>query len=211
MKRIVLLAFMMLTSANTLAQAKFFLGIDAGSSIDRVDVEVEPTLGYMDVVVKPGSFTENAYRGNGYLFNFNLGTEHHFDRNNYVGFRWFLGLGYGRTTLINQIYTPIQYPSNIIEAKLGLDLLLDVIKFDTHSTLGFFGGVEGGVEGTISDDTSNTFPTGNIYILSRAGLSILLAEHHRIEFVAKIPVYGIIINNNIYKPLQFMLGYKFIF
>ncbi|WP_143428623.1 outer membrane beta-barrel protein, partial [Helicobacter sp. 13S00482-2] len=204
----------------TLAQAKFFLGIDAGSSIDRVDVEVEPTLGYMDVVVKPGSFTENAYRGNGYLFNFNLGTEHHFDRNNYVGFRWFLGLGYGRTTLINQIYTPIQYPSNIIEAKLGLDLLLDVIKFDTHSTLGFFGGVEGGVEPVLSDkfyERRPIFESSNPYLSARAGLSILLAEHHRIEFVAKIPVYTLYPNNgsgkadNIYKPLQFMLGYKFIF
>lgn len=144
MKKNLLLALMVLSTFASLADARFFLGIDGGYSMDKVDVKIEDET-VMGVVTKPGSFTKDAYEGNGYLFNINLGTEHHFDKNNYVGFRWFLGLGYGRTTLINQSDKSIQYPSNIIEANLGADLLLDVIKFGNNS-LGIFGGVQGGGE-----------------------------------------------------------------
>lgn len=227
MKKNLLLALMVLSTFTSLANARFFLGIDGGYSMDKVDVKIEDET-VMGVVTKPGSFTKDAYLGNGYLFNINLGTEHHFDKNNYVGFRWFLGLGYGRTTLINQSDKSIQYPSSIIEANLGADLLLDVIKFGKNS-LGVFGGVEGGVNVVLSDDyrylgeeagATASFSSLEFLAQARVGLSLFLAEHHRIEFVTKIPVYTLtgpirdsdnINRSYFYKPLQFMLGYKYIF
>ncbi|PAF53121.1 hypothetical protein BKH42_07780 [Helicobacter sp. 13S00482-2] len=34
-----------------------------------------------------------------------------------------------------------------------------------------------------------TLPVGQIQVKAHAGISILLAEHHRIEFIVKISVY----------------------
>lgn len=98
--------------------------------------------------------------------------------------------------------------SNIIEANLGVDLLLDVIKFGNNS-LGIFGGVEGGGVIVISDDKKYE---GITRVASYSSLEFL-AEHHRIEFVTKIPAYTLNPDGdeNIYKPLQFMLGYKYVF
>ncbi|MDO7253330.1 outer membrane beta-barrel protein [Helicobacter cappadocius] len=130
MKKNLLAILLVLSSLTSLANARFFLGIDGGYSMDKVDVKTEDKTTYTgtNTIVTPGSFTKNAYLGNGYLFDINLGTEHHFDKNNYVGFRWFLAGGYGRTTLVNQSNNLIKYPSSIIGANLGLDLLLDAIK-----------------------------------------------------------------------------------
>ncbi|MDO7253327.1 outer membrane beta-barrel protein [Helicobacter cappadocius] len=214
---------LVLSSLTSLADARFFLGIDGGYSMDKIDVKTEDIKGYGGSIITPGSFTKNAYLGNGYLFNINLGTEHHFDKNNYVGFRWFLAGGYGRTTLINQSNNLIQYPSNVIEANLGLDLLLDVIKFGNNS-IGLFGGVEGGVNGTISDayyydrqcDKYPTFPSISPSVFGRVGVSLLLANHHRVEFVTKIPIYELDNSSTDYadkryKSIKFMFGYKFVF
>lgn len=233
MKKNLLLIFIVLSLFTSLANARFFLGIDGGYSMDKVDVKKEDVTA-KGVVITPGYSIKNAYAGNGYLFNINLGTEHHFDKDGYVGFRWLLDLGYGRTNLINQYNSLISYPSSIIEGNLGVDLLLDVIKFGNHS-LGLFGGVEGGAKVIISDayyyGEPNYYGKSEKYrafgliapmILARVGVSLFLADHHRIEFITKIPVYRFDFDNSgssdepnngnkFYKPIQFMFGYKFIF
>ncbi|MDO7253329.1 outer membrane beta-barrel protein [Helicobacter cappadocius] len=212
-KNLLLTLLLTLSMLTSLANARFFLGIDGGYSMDKVDVKTEDKTTYTgtNTIVTPGSFTKNAYLGNGYLFDINLGTEHHFDKNNYVGFRWFLAGGYGRTTLINQSNNLIKYPSSIIEANLGLDLLLDVIKFGNNS-VGLFGGIEAtGLNVFSMQKDTVIFDTPEIQARARIGLSLFLADHHRIEFITKIPVYTLNGDENIYKPLQFMLGYKYVF
>ncbi|PAF52261.1 outer membrane beta-barrel protein [Helicobacter sp. 13S00477-4] len=203
------------------AQARFFIGIDNGHTIDRVDVNTEASYDTTGSMITPASYIKNAYKGTGWLININLGTQHYFDKNQFIGFRWFLTGGYGRTDLVNQVINKIHYPSSIINIALGADILLDVIKFGDNNSLGLFGGVEGGFNGTLSDQTYlnssheklYTLPSGSLFSSVRIGISLFLAQHHRIEFVTKIPVYDYMFNvdSNIYKPIQLMLGYKFVF
>lgn len=205
-----------LSSIFSLANARFFIGIDGGYSMDRIGVKTELEK---EFVTNWGTKTNNVFRGNGYLFNLNLGTQHYFDENDLIGFRWLFNLGYGRTDLVYQEDKRAHLPSNIIEATLGADILLDIIKFGNQNSLGVFGGVEGGVLIALSEaKTYDEFPilsAGTLGATARVGLSLFLAQRHRIEFITKTPFYTIWVVSdnraNIYKPIQFMLGYKFVF
>ncbi|PAF52264.1 outer membrane beta-barrel protein [Helicobacter sp. 13S00477-4] len=214
-----------IASFISFAQARFFIGIDNGHTIDRVDVNTEASYDSTGSMITPASYIKNAYKGTGWLININLGTQHYFDKNQFIGFRWFFTGGYGRTDLVNQVINKIHYPSSIINIALGADILLDVIEFGGNNSLGLFGGVEGGVSSVFSDKTFyydeenlHSFVAPEVFSSVRTGISLFLAQHHRIEFVAKIPVYDLSFaknpdsyDSNIYKPIQLMLGYKFVF
>ncbi|MDO7253331.1 hypothetical protein [Helicobacter cappadocius] len=63
-------------------------------------------------------------------------------------------------------------------------------KFGNNS-LGFFGGVEGGVNIIYSDDELLNKNGSTFAILSAAsaqiGISLFLSQHHRMEVISKIP------------------------
>lgn len=242
MKKNLFLTLIILSTFTSLASARFFLGIDGGYSMDKVDAKALYTQGGIigDAIYPPFDIGK-MYDGGGGIIGVNLGTEHHFDENNYIGFRWFLSGKYGRTKLVDR-YKLVgeEYPSTFLGFRIGLDLLLDVIKFNKYNSVGFFGGIAGEFIGLRSDGRTCSNPQthcvyyggdggkparliefGNLLASARIGLSVFLANHHRIEFVTELPIftYGIrtptpVLDNDVnysYKPIQFMLGYKLIF
>lgn len=254
MKKNLIIAFLLASSLTSLANAKFFLGIDGGYSMDRVDAKALYTPGYgwnpthtytQDIEYLPFDIGK-MYDGGGGIIGVNLGTEHHFDENNYIGFRWFLSGKYGKTKLVDRYrFVDKEYPSTFLGVGIGLDLLLDVIKFSKSSSVGFFGGITGEFTQLKSDERTSCdlspnpetrciyyggdggkparfIDFGSFLASARAGLSVFLANHHRIEFVAEIPIVTSgssrtstpVLNNDVnylYKPIKFILGYKLVF
>ncbi|PAF52262.1 outer membrane beta-barrel protein [Helicobacter sp. 13S00477-4] len=197
-----------IASFISFAQARFFMGIDDGYSIDTLDYDKKSDTGEK-------AYIKKIYKGGGNLFSLNLGTQHYFDKNQFIGFRWLLNLEYGNSVIKNQ-FTGSSYFTTMLGGSIALDILFDVLKLPNSSSIGFFGGIDAGSEDLfIKEGKTFLFYTPQIQLKAHAGLSIFIADHHRIEFVAKIPVYthSFHINDRvmIYKPIQLMLGYKFVF
>ncbi|PAF50491.1 outer membrane beta-barrel protein [Helicobacter sp. 13S00477-4] len=222
-----------LASLVSLSQARFYIGVEGGYVYGNIDKSME---GYTDykwaglgtdstITYIPGCNIKNAYKGYGYLLNLNIGNEYHFDDKDMYGLRWIGAIGYGNTNLVNQANKDINYPSYMLNLSVGMDALFDVIKFDESNSLGFFIGLEGGVNALISNakikDSANDHPIiGNMSILltPRFGASLLLDNHHRIEIMGKIPAYIYNASQNATSkptysltPYEVMLSYKYIF
>lgn len=237
-----------LSSIFSLANARFFIGIDGGYSIYKIDVKALYTLGYDTTGVEKEylSFKINKmYSGSGSFVSANIGTEHYFDEGRYVAFRWLLSGKYGRTKPTDHyIFIDRTYLSTYWSAGLGIDFLFDVIKLNKLGSIGFFVGVNAEYMELFSDErtpcTQESFNRGercayiggdsgpvryidfeNVLLNPRVGTSVFLADHHRLEFRVEIPIsiatgksITPVLKNDAmytYRPIQFMLGYKFVF
>lgn len=194
MKKIFLGLVLLFGMAN-MAQARFFLGADASYSLEKA--------------------TRGIYKssGNGYFISASLGTEHYFGESQIAGLRWYLGGGYGRS-----IFTDANFTN--FNLKLGLDLLIDIVKFQEDSALTFFAGLQSGflLFTSLEEDPRKETIANNNYIplYVSAGLSLKLASYHRLELGALIPVADLLVVDGegsklYYDPYRFSLGYKFVF
>ncbi len=121
------------------AQAKFFLGIEGGYSLERVNMSgtIELT-GY-----NPYQFYTLNTTMDGIKVGINFGTEH-FSR--FFGFRWMLNLGFGNNGTWRGIRSEISGLNTQIEdiyhtsLSGSLDLFFTPISSDKFS-LGIFGGI----------------------------------------------------------------------
>ena len=195
MKKIFLGLVLLFGMAN-MAQARFFLCADASYSLEKA--------------------TKGIYKssGNGYFISASLGTEHYFGESQIAGLRWYLGGGYGRSIFTDDNFTNFNL-------KLGLDLLIDIVKFQEDSALTFFAGLQSGFLLFVSDlkDMNGNYLNNNNNIVPlyvSAGLSLKFASHHRLELGALIPVVDLLVVDGegsklYYDPYRFSLGYKFVF
>lgn len=222
MKKNIFALFFIFLSFMSFAQARFFVGIEAGYSADKIDMKLKTPDSDGSVYLK------DVYEGNGYVFRFNLGTQHFFGESETIGLRWLASGGYGRTHLIAQAIEHIQYPSMRLDMGFGMDVLLDIIKTNSYD-FGIFGGIEASLLGVISDaytidkdgKKNQNLLIGNPSLLARIGVSFFLNQHHRLELFTQVPFYTFAminddltdsgIQSDFYKPIQLMLSYKFVF
>ena len=192
MKKI-LLGLMLLFGIVNIAQARFFLGVDGSYNKEKVITHS-----------KEGEQKTNL---DGMSFDVNLGTEHYFGQSEYVGLRWLLSGGYGKLFNTNSY-------SNF-NVSFGMDLLVDILKFNEDYSIGLFGGAQVNAIGLTTPLSSIVpFNRNLVNLHARAGLTIKLAKHNRIEFAALIPVWDIVSINQLpyeYSSLRFQLGYKLVF
>lgn len=222
MKKSIFALFFVFLALVSFMQARFFIGIDGGYSIDSVDISIE----------EPGGgkvHLKDVYKGNGYMFGFNLGTQHFFDANDSIGFRWLLSGGYGRTDLVAQAVKQVRFPSTILNLALGVDGVFDLLKIGSHS-FGVFGGLEGALLAAISDaytidehnQKNQVLLIGTPSLLARIGASFFFNQQHRVELLLRLPIYSFETSIadeltssgkqlEFYKHIQIMLGYKFLF
>lgn len=250
MKRIWIL--LMITSYSLFAG--FYAGIEGGYMRN---------FGVFDIYqnnLTPLDLKKQEFRENGIVGNVVLGTEHFF-LNNYLGIRWGLFGGYGKTWGKNETYGDIS--TSTVSVGINTDAIINFVAKE-NLTAGFIIGVEYSyntfkpskkVDYGASFATSFPVYAPNLQIIYvnnsindcyvnnqayywlpslRAGASVLLNKHHRIEFFVKIPLktfsnsnsYEFEYDNAFWKPpyqkidtkvsythssLQALISYKFVY
>lgn len=176
------------------------------------------------------TITQDPYSG--FNINLNLGSEYFF-LNNYLGIRAGGLVGYTTYANFTQIETPTQWGRNLIsieesygflDAGVNLDLMINFWSNGAYS-FGVFGGVEADYHYLLSFKNSETKETINNFssrhsfdLAGRVGISTLMANHHRLDVLAKLPIGSVISGNETKVNLVFMMptisvnvGYKYIF
>ena len=224
MKKVILTGLVSVALSATLAEAKFFVGVQGGYDMSRaVDIAGGSNPFITSAVIGTRGFEGVDYQS--WKVGINLGNEWLF--NNYFGLRWFFGVNYGQFIKYADInYSDLNISaSHLANMEFGLDALVNVVNTGGFS-LGFFFGIAGQYNVWLDEanvltelvamSTGNEATGGNLRmymtLLGRAGITIGLGEHSRIDLGASMPIIsGGVINNALYNPIQFTAGYKFLF
>lgn len=204
MKKSIALGLVSLSLCATLAQAKFFVGVDGGiAATDKIETVASPTD---TSLTKFGSGGFSGFSTQQWLVGVNFGTEHHLS--NHFGIRWFGAVNYGSS-----------YKSTLAFDTLGIQLGADALVNFVHSStfsMGVFVGLAGDYTTLSSTGYSFFSKAGinNLGLLGRVGLTFGLGQHSRVDVTAGIPIVTTSILSDtpsVYNPLTFTLGYKFVF
>ncbi|WP_304150154.1 outer membrane beta-barrel protein [Helicobacter bilis] len=181
-----------LFSSTLSAKSGLFVGIDIGASILTQDYRGESSGG--DHPLRNG-ITTMKYSYLMPQIGFRLGYQHYFTPTN--GLRLYGSYAVARTGMVNvernsgaQIMEQYFYATKRLEA--NLDYLLDLVKTE-NSSAGVYLGVFYGAP-IITLNRKNARPeqfSGNLkqrIVGINLGLQMTLADHHRIEVGAKIPL-----------------------
>ena len=217
MKKVILTGLVSVALSATLAEAKFFVGLQGTFNMLGASGNI-PNYPFAAITEKVGWGSSGFYDQNlhGWGVGLNLGTEHLFSE--YFGFRWFVGVNYNRwlntsglSLLANGLYT-----TNDINVEIGADALINFINTGSFQ-FGVFVGLAArftfpfltNVQENLSWETVSFYP-----ILGRAGLTFGLGERSRIDLGVNIPIasFNTFTNSVVhYAPLEFTLGYKILF
>ena len=166
--------------------ARFYIGVEGGWT--GFKTKIEEYERDKDQVKVNKAVSE---RFQGVVGNITLGTEHFFF-NNYFGLRWGIygGYGYaqGKTNKYDLGYMGVNF-----------DLMGNFIS-NENLTFGAFAGIDGSITALLPDKVirvgkrikdTGFYASNRTVALNpnlRLGLSVLLAQHHRIELTAKLPM-----------------------
>lgn len=227
---------------GSVAEARFYLGVDlgytGGMSYGRGegmyygDVKTQD-LQHMFKSYSASNGTESVKADPfmGFNASVNFGTEN-FYLNNYLGFRWGGSIGYTTVSQKTEYKSKQTYGTatasvieeyNFLDFGLSLDAILNLWSNGRYS-VGVFGGVEGEyhyfLNGSYDDYVSKIYESfksiHSFGVNGRVGLSALFAEHHRVDFTAKLPIL-IAGNNQTYASASYLakssfdIGYKYVF
>lgn len=229
--------------STNLLWGSFYIGVEGGylrnysvySYEDHSNATTGSEQGYTKYVI-----------GNGGIINLIFGTEHFFAKD-YLGVRWgiFGGYGYTQSRGNSKELGNVDVNLSTLSAGANVDILVNFY-VQEHLMAGFFVGAEydftllhpnRAVE--IGERKAQTYPkedmlvgnkTHSNQIGARVGFSTLIAKHHRVELLAKVPLwtqshsqYFVMpstLNNGTkddrkytfkYRSIQALLGYKYVF
>lgn len=229
--------------STNLLWGSFYLGFEGGylrnRSVYIYEDNSNATTG------KNPNYTQHII-GNGGIINLVFGTEHFFAKN-YVGIRWGIFGGYGYSQEKGNVgeYRDININLNILSLGANFDTIFNFYAKNDFMT-GMFIGAEydftllrpsSAIQ--IGERATNPVPKEDMLVGNktysnnvaiRVGLSTLVAKHHRIELIAKIPVWVqehsehfvnlSNLNNGTkddrkytfkYEYIQALVGYKYVF
>ncbi|WP_104697471.1 MULTISPECIES: outer membrane beta-barrel protein [unclassified Helicobacter] len=183
-KKILSLALASLSLAS-IAQARFFVGIEGGytvTSFNATSMKANRSGAYA-TAFGPSLLTDAFKDSYGYSAALTLGTEHFFG--NYFGVRSAIFGGY---TYANKKIGNTKIGSDFIDAGLNLDLIVNAFN-NGQTSFGIFGGVEAGYHYWLNKNSAyKSVASNNLMDFSgRVGISMLLGGHNRLELLAKIP------------------------
>lgn len=172
------------------------------------------------------TFTQDPYSG--FNINLNFGSEHFF-LDDYLGIRVGGLVGYTSYSNFTQIQTPtnltgIEETYSFLDAGINLDLMVNFWSNGSYS-FGVFGGVEADYHYLLDFNNSETsesakdFPSRHAFDLAgRVGVSTLMANHHRLDVLAKLPIGSVISGTEtkanllpVMPTISINVGYKYIF
>ena len=227
---------------GSIAEARFYVGVDlgysgamfyGGGSGMYYEVPKTEALKYIFKTIKE---TNNGVSATlepfmGFNASVNFGAED-FYLNNHLGFRWGASVGYTTLSQMAQFKSQGAYGTetsstieeyNYLDFGLSLDVIVNLWS-DESSSVGVFGGVEGEyhyfLSGRYDDylyDIYQTFKGIHSYgVNGQVGISTLIANHHRVDLTAKLPIL-IAGNNGDYGMASYLVktsfnvGYKYVF
>lgn len=173
MKKKLLTAVLASGVLASMVQAKFYVGIEGGYSVES-QYKTGLSKNSVSFSVPSTNVISNAFKNEtkGYSVAGVFGTEDFYGK--YFGTRWGVSAGYTQVSIKDA-------QNRYVDAGLNLDLMLNFINTGSFS-LGVFGGVSGDYHYQL--DVSRHLLDFN----GRVGLSTLITSHHRLEFVAKLPI-----------------------
>ena len=170
----------------------------------------------------------------GYSVGVDFGSEHLF-LGNYLGFRWGASVGYSdmqtKLTSINQQYdtADVRETYSFLDAGVSLDAMVNFYSSRIFS-IGVFGGAEleyhyllsGKYEDKVFSETVDlkdlVDSRHSLSLVGRVGVSTMFADHHRIDFTAKLPIGSIMAGKasdvkltQAISRTTLSAGYKFVF
>ncbi len=209
MKKLFVAGLVSLALSASLAQAKFFIGVDAGYDYSKVTPKfIANNMG--DILWGSSVFYSPTFIDfHSWVAGINLGTSHDITDN--FGLRWVLGGNYAQAI----------EPKNTLQSidiYLGIDTLLTFVNTGSMK----FGAIMG-LEANfyLYDYVDNMFGSRDSHLATanvsagasaRLGLGLGLGEHNSFEFLLRIPVAESNLDGGaFYSPLRFTLGYKVLF
>lgn len=211
MKRWIKVTCLAFLASSSLLWGRFYVGVEGGYMRDRSVYEYEEKG-------TTKSEWEKKVLGNGLVGNITLGTEHFFGRN-YYGVRWGIFGGYGASKSKDSEFGESKLTT--FWAGANFDMFFNFYAKEEFMT-GMFMGVE--YDYIIQKPSkeapfgvSNKTQSNNLAL--RVGLSTLFGNHHRLELLAKVPVYVQDHDKKIapskyefqYEYIQGLLAYKYVF
>lgn len=202
------------------AEARFFMGVEGGYTTQhfyRTALNGASTFNF--TLPSPSVIGKAINEGaKGYSFSAMIGSE---DIGNIFGTRWYLGGGY---TSVSKEILGKKVTRDFVDASLGFDMILNFYNSGTTS-FGVFGGVSMDYHYWLnaSDHGVDKTPLMSEHIFDfagKAGITTLLANHHRMEIYAKLPIGSLNVSNSketvlggFFAPANVSFGasYKFVF
>lgn len=197
----------------SMVQARTYVGIEGGySATTAYDSGLKPnSFGF---AVPATSVISNALKNGprGFSVSGVFGSEDFYGK--YFGTRWGVSAGY--TQIIAR--EDASNKREVIDAGLSFDLMLNFINTGSFS-FGIFGGVSGDYHYSLTKADEGFFSRHMFDFSGRAGVTTMLANHHRFEFFAKLPVASMHAASNEAKlggvlgfaRTTFGASYKFVF
>ena len=201
----------------SMAQARFYVGVEGGYS-----VQYGHPSGLGDAANSFGfyapatSLISEALKvaPHGFSVGAVFGTEDFYGK--YFGTRWGISAGY--TQIADRKDAEAKLGS--VDAGLNFDLMLNFVNNGSFS-FGVFGGVSADYHYVLNIDKNNPFSSAHLFDFSgRTGVTTMLADHHRIEFVAKLPIASMSATSStkyelggsiVPAKITFGASYKFVF
>lgn len=183
MKKKICALFLFFVGLLSVAQARFYIGVEGGYASQGLPLAQEKGKGIEAHMISPNNLGDLIkYGAKGYSIGVVFGTESFFGR--YFGVRWGLGLGYSSTE--KELYNngkEKEYDFDAFNSNLSFDLMVNFVNTGNFS-FGMFGGV--GIDYQYFTNIGN--PDWHaLGFEGRVGLSTLLGGHHRMEVFAKLP------------------------
>lgn len=191
MKKKILSVVLASCALASMAQARFYIGIEGGYSTQSAYDSKTSGKNTFGVTYAGTGVIGNALNSgySGYSVGGVLGTEDFFGK--YFGTRWGLGAGY---TSVSKTENGSTHTFNSVDAGLSVDLLLNFYNNGSFS-FGIFGGASADYHYVLSGRWSGL----NEHLMDfsgRVGVTTMMAKHHRIEFMAKLPIASMNVTNS---------------
>lgn len=178
-----------------MAQAKMFVGVDGGFTFDG-----SASNGKTNASIYNSN--DGRFDSHGWDVDIVFGAESF--AGDYFGARAFLDLGY---------FSGLNHNRNSIDITGNADVMINFLKSGSF-TWGVFGGLGIGYKYSFA---YGNFDNGQGYapFFGRTGMSFGIGGNSRIDLTVRLPIMGWKVHGNngsgVYAPLDFQVGYKFLF